>query len=307
MATMRQFWAGVCLLLVGTSLLAARSAWADAPLILVSQKGAPLVTWEEVKAEVGKRVDWRGLARSETGMRKIVEELAWTRLLEQEGEKRGIAKRDENEKMPFNYPYALAVEKDLTKQCVEPADEAEAKRYYDAHPDAFMTPVRARLQRIVLPIAAKQGNLPAAVWLQMEAMAIVKGIRTFDQTLADARKLNPGEPMGDLGYVVLEEDAPIINALKSAKAGEMVGPYVDGDRVYLFLVQEKQEAQRVPWELVKANAAKTALVHCRKQTLKKERARLFAEYQVQLDDRAIHQAYSRRDELAKLGSGPKLK
>jgi len=270
------------------------AAWAiaaESELTLAWRNDQPFVTWPETKAEIGKRVDWHGLARSQTGLREIVTELVWTRILEEEGPKRGIAKRAAGEEMRFNYPYALSVEKTLTQDCVKPSDEAEAKRYFEAHPELFMTPVRARLSRIVVPEEAKHGEVPAAVWLQLEAAAIAQGVRTFEQTLSEARKLNPNELQGDLGYVVLEEEVPIVQALKKVKAGDVVGPYIDGGRVYLFWVQQKQEAQPIPWELAKGSAAEAILAHCRKTKLAEWKRTLFKNYGIRIDEAAIAQAY----------------
>lgn len=278
----------------------------EGDVVLVWQEKKPWVTWNELKTELGKRVEWRPLAQSASGIRQIADELAWTRLLMEEGKKRGIEQRT-GQPLSFDYIYALAVEKELTKGCVAPENEAAAKRYYDEHPEAFMTPVRARLSRIVLPTSVKKGNLPAAMWLQIEATAIAQGVRTFDQTLADAQTLNPTEKMGDLGYVVLEEDVPIINALKSAKAGEMVGPYVDGDRVYLFKILDKQDAKLIPWDLAKNSAARVAQQHCQKTKLKEERQRLYAAYQLRFDEEGFRKVTERRGELPKAEEGPKVK
>jgi hypothetical protein len=69
-----------------------------------------------------------------------------------------------------------------------------------------------------------------------------------------------------------------------------VGPYRDGDYVYLFKVLEKREAQVLPWEQVRIHAATRAFEHCREQSRAAVHDELFARYQVKLAEEAIRQA-----------------
>ncbi|MHC2995905.1 hypothetical protein OA56_00175 [Tepidiphilus sp. HLB4] len=215
--------------------------------------------------------------------------MVFTRLLVREGQARGVERKSSADER-FDDVYALAVFNTLAPACEKPKDEAEAKAYYEQHPEAFQVPPRARVARIALKVDDKVGDEPAFGWLLMQATAIASGSKRFEDALADAQKVRPNERMGDLGFIELSDRAPIVKAIASAKAGDLVGPYRDGDYVYLFKVLEKREAQRLPWEQVRVHAATRAVEYCREQARTKVHDELFARYQVRLEEDAIRQA-----------------
>ncbi|WP_461583073.1 peptidyl-prolyl cis-trans isomerase [Tepidiphilus sp. HLB4] len=273
--------------------------WLVGPLAAVAAEGVPTVlahigqdetvTVDDVERYVARRLDARALLGTEEGLGRLVDEMVFTRLLVREGQARGVERKSSADER-FDDVYALAVFNTLAPACEKPKDEAEAKAYYEQHPEAFQVPPRARVARIALKVDDKVGDEPAFGWLLMQATAIASGSKRFEDALADAQKVRPNERMGDLGFIELSDRAPIVKAIASAKAGDLVGPYRDGDYVYLFKVLEKREAQRLPWEQVRVHAATRAVEYCREQARTKVHDELFARYQVRLEEDAIRQA-----------------
>lgn len=261
----------------------------DVPTVLAHIGKDETVTVDDVERYVARRLDARALLGTEEGLGRLVDEMVFTRLLVREGQARGVERKSSADER-FDDVYALAVFNTLAPACEKPKDEAEAKAYYEQHPEAFQVPPRARVARIALKVNDKVGDEPAFGWLLMQATAIASGSKRFEDALADAQKVRPNERMGDLGFIELSDRAPIVKAIASAKAGDLVGPYRDGDYVYLFKVLEKREAQRLPWEQVRVHAATRAVEYCREQARTKVHDELFARYQVRLEEEAIRQA-----------------
>ncbi len=261
----------------------------DVPTVLAHIGKDETVTVDDVERYVARRLDARALLGTEEGLGRLVDEMVFTRLLVREGQARGVERKSSADER-FDDVYALAVFNTLAPACEKPKDEAEAKAYYEQHPEAFQVPPRARVARIALKVDDKVGDEPAFGWLLMQATAIASGSKRFEDALADAQKVRPNERMGDLGFIELSDRAPIVKAIASAKAGDLVGPYRDGDYVYLFKVLEKREAQRLPWEQVRVHAATRAVEYCREQARTKVHDELFARYQVRLEEEAIRQA-----------------
>lgn len=261
----------------------------DVPTVLAHIGKDETVTVDDVERYVARRLDARALLGTEEGLGRLVDEMVFTRLLVREGQARGVERKSSADER-FDDVYALAVFNTLAPACEKPKDEAKAKAYYEQHPEAFQVPPRARVARIALKVDDKVGDEPAFGWLLMQATAIASGSKRFEDALADAQKVRPNERMGDLGFIELSDRAPIVKAIASAKAGDLVGPYRDGDYVYLFKVLEKREAQRLPWEQVRVHAATRAVEYCREQARTKVHDELFARYQVRLEEEAIRQA-----------------
>lgn len=269
------------------------------PLVAVAAEGAPTVlahidkdetvTVEDVDRYIARRVDARALLGTEEGLKRLVDEMVFTRLLVREGQARGVERKSSADER-FDDVYALAVFNKLAPACEKPKDEAEAKAYYEQHPDAFQIPPRARVARVALRVDDKVGDEPAFGWLLMRASEIASGRTRFEDVLAEAQKVRPNERMGDLGFIELSDRAALVKAIASTKEGDLVGPYRDGDYVYLFKVLEKREAQVLPWEQVRVHAATRAVEHCREQARASVHDELFARYQVRLEEEAIRQA-----------------
>jgi len=269
------------------------SAWAQpAPAAkpLARLANGEVVSAQDLSDYLERRMDLRQIARNAWGVEGTVQEMVMTRVLVLEGERLKVPRKvEEGTAQRFDDVYGLAVYKSQAPACEAPANEQEARQYYDAHPEAFVLPPQARVERVILPAAAEIGGSSAMVWLQDQARAVAQGQRKFTLVAMRAQGEYSLDAQGDLGWLTLDGDHTLMRALKTVKAGELLGPVQEGDYVYLFSVLQKREARQLSWDESKSFAASRAASHCRQEAQTKIRADLFKRYGVEIDRAAIRE------------------
>lgn len=274
------------------------SAWAQAapsakPLARLAN--GEVVGEQDLSDYLDRRIDLRQIARNAWGVEGTVQEMAMTRVLVLEGERLKLPRRGEDGTPAprFDDVYGLAVYKKLAPACEPPANEQAARQYYDAHPEAFVLPTQARVERIILPVATEIGGGSAMAWLQDQARAVIQGQRKFGLVAMRAQGEYSLDAQGDLGWITLDGDHTIMRALKTVKAGELLGPVQDDEFVYLFSVLQKRESRQLSWEESKTFAATRAVSYCRQEAQTQMRADLFRRYGVEIDRAAIREFTAR--------------
>lgn len=267
---------------------------ASATESLVTLANGESITEEDLTEQLARRVDLRGSARNNWGVENVLREMAMTRALMHEGEKMGEPRHDDRKALRFDDAYALTILKKMSPACEAPADVVAARKYYDEHPEAFQVPPMARLSRIMLPKDTTLEGEPAGGWLLMQAQAIASGAKKLDEVARQAEAVHKIDPQGDLGWVTLVDEIPILRALAGAQQGELVGPVPEGDFVYLFHVAAKREGRTLAWEDVAASAAKRAVVFCREQSTKQLQEQLFKKYGVVINQPAIRELFKNK-------------
>lgn len=274
------------------------SAWAQSapakPLARLAN--GEVVSEQDLSDYLDSRIDLRQIARNAWGVEGVVQEMAMTRALVLEGGRLGLPRRGEGAPKRFDDVYGLAVYKKHAPACEAPANEQEARKYFDSHPQAFVVPAQARVERIILPAATEIGGGSAMAWLQDQARAVITGKRKFGLVAMRAKGEYSLDAQGDLGWITLDGDHTIMRALKTVKAGELLGPVQDDEFVYLFSVLQKREARQLSWDEAKSFAATRAVSYCREEAQTQMRADLFKRYGVEIDRAAI------RDLMAKANS-----
>lgn len=274
--------------------MALNSAWAQQPApaakSLARLANGEVVNGQDLADYLGRRMDLRPVARNAWGVEAAVQEMAMTRVLVLEGERQGIPRKAaEGVPVRFDDIYGLAVYKKQAPACEAPANEEAARQYYDAHPEAFMLPVQARVQRIILPATTQVGGASAMAWLQDQARLIAKGQRQFFVVAQRAQVEYSQDAQGDLGWLNLDGDHQFMRALQTVKAGELLGPAQDGDYVYLFSVTQRRETRQLSWDESKSYAVQRAVSHCREEAQNRIRTDLFKQYGVEIDRQAIRE------------------
>lgn len=279
--------------------MTAATAWAQPANPLARLANGEVVSEQDLSDYLDRRVDLRQIARNSWGVEGAVQEMVMTRVLVLEGERLGLPRKVEEGIGPqrFDDVYGLAVYKKQAPACEMPANEQEARQYYDAHPQAFVLPTQARVERIILPTTTQIGEGSAMAWLQDQARAVIQGKRKFGLVALRAKAEYSLDAQGDLGWLTLDGDHTLMRALQTVKAGELLGPVQDGEFVYLFSVLERREARQLSWEDSKSFAAARAASHCREEAQVQMRADLFKRYGVEIDRAAI------RELMAKANSG----
>lgn len=271
-------------LAVGAVLLISLSM-AQAAAVLVRLGNGETITPDDVSRHLDVRIDLRTLARTEWGMQKVVDEMAMTRALVLEGERLGEVRSTSDNR--FDDKYALTVYRKLSPACEKPADDVAAKRFFDEHPEAFRLPVQARLSRVMLPIAQQVDGALAKVWLFGRAEAIASGQTSFDAVAEQAKAFHSRDPQGDLGWVQIPGETPLMRAIAATQQGELVGPATEGGFAYLFYVAAKRDARQLAWSEVEKQAATRAVEFCREQAQNQIRTDLFKRYGVEVVQKAL--------------------
>lgn len=270
--------------------MALASVWAQSAKPFASMANGELVSEQDLSDYLDRRIDLRQIARNAWGVEGVVQEMAMTRVLVLEGERLNLTRKtEEGAVQRFDDVYGLTVYKKLAPACEAPGTEQDARRYYDAHPDAFVLPSQARVERIILPVATEIGGGSAMAWLQDQARAVIQGQRKFALVAMRAKGEYSLDVQGDLGWITLDGDHTFMRALQTVKAGELLGPVQDGEFVYLFSVLQKRDARQLTWDESKSFAASRAASHCRQEAQARIRNDLFKRYGVEIDRAAIRE------------------
>lgn len=264
---------------------------ADDP-VLVRIGLQDVIRASEVRSYAQRRADLRALLNTPAGWGMLVDEIAMTRSLVLEGERRQehrSSDADPNIDPRFDDVYALAIYRKIAGECKAPVGDAEARQYYDANPQAFKLPAQARIERIILPKSLTLDKFPAEQWLGLQARAVAMSNARFDALIKRAAEAAPDLRQGDLGWIRLEgvEHQPVLGAIQSAGKGGLVGPLVEGEYVYLLQVTDWRDAQLLPWDVVKHQVPTRALQYCRDTQRERVKTELFQRYAVQIDDKAL--------------------
>ena len=268
----------------------AQSDTSDPVLIRVGAQET--VRASDVRAYAQKRTDLRALLNTPTGLGMLLEEIALTRVLVLEGERRQEPRADQTAPdidPRFDDIYALAVYRKVAGECKAPAGESEARQYYDAHPQAFQLPAQARIERIILPKEATLDKFPALQWLGLQARAVMTSGARFEALIERAKGAAPDLRQGDLGWVRLDDAAqqPLLGAIQSAGKGGLVGPVEEGDYVYLLRVADWRDARQLSWESVKHQVPRRAVEYCRETQRQAVKRELFDRFGVVIDHKAL--------------------
>lgn len=276
------------------------SVWAQPAKPLARLANGEVVSEQDLSDYLDRRMDLRQIARNAWGVEGTVQEMAMTRVLVLEGERLQLPRKVEEGIPPLRFDdiYGLAVYKKQAPACEAPANEQEARQYYDAHPQAFVLPTQARVERIILPASTQIGDSSAMAWLQDQARAVIQGQRKFALVAMRAQGEYSLDAQGDLGWLTLDGDHTLMRALKTVKAGELLGPVQDGEFVYLFSVLQKREARQLSWDESKSFAANRAVSHCHQEAQTATRTDLFKRYGVEIDRVAIREFMAKANSAA---------
>jgi hypothetical protein len=261
--------------------------------VLVDFANGESISKADLDEYLSRRPDLIATVRNAYGAENALREMVMTRVLVLEGTEKYVPRVGQPKNQRFDDQYGLTVYQTLAKPCTKPSDSEEEKRYFLAHPDAFTIPTSIRLTRIILPRNQSIDGVDAQTKMMQWAHDWSTKKISIDEIAANAEKNYVNEVQGDIGWVTLEgtEELRIMRALASAKAGELVGPAMEGDFVYLFLITGKYEARQLTWDEAKNSVAERAVTYCRQKDAADIKRRLFEKFGVKFHLDAIKKLF----------------
>lgn len=242
---------------------------------------------QDLRNYVARHPLMRGYMGSQAGIRMVIDDMVNHRLLQLEGQRRGIplhdGERHEDE------TYVMRVREQLVKRCELP-DAAAARTFYDTHPELFTSPAYGRISRVYLPEGQRIQDQSAYDFLLAQAKAMHEGQFRFDDLITTIRPLLPKDAkIGDMGFLPLAEDNPLIKALATAEIGSIVGPFVSDGNVYLFQLTQRHEPELTPWSKAEAEAPKIAQDACRREAFQALRTEMIRHFPVIMHEDVLNQ------------------
>jgi hypothetical protein len=252
-----------------------------------------VVTETDVSEYLDLRTDLRSLSKNVWGVENIIREMTLTRALVLEGESKGISRQEGATPRRFDDIYAHTVFQQLRPECAPPADEEATKKFFANNPKAFTIPPSARINRVMLPKSSTVDGEPAVGWLLNQIPTVGMNNKPFDDLVAKAKTVYNLDPQGDLGWVMLSDDIPLMRALAGAKEGDIVGPVNEGEFIYAFQIVSKREGRVLEWNEVAEMAANRAVRYCREQGDARISDEMVKKYGIEVDVEAIKAMFNR--------------
>ena len=269
-------------------------ASASAPLATFSEN--EIITLPDLREYVSSRLDMGGAFKNSYAVESSLNAMILTRLLVLEGEERSIPRLDSAIKdNRYDDKYAVSIFRSLSVSCDPLRNEQEEKDFYKNNPEIFRQNAMARLFRYMLPKDQKVEGIDAQSQMMDWAKAWSAGKITLDQMGADAAKIYNFDVQGDIGWLQLSNDVELMRAIASAKVGELVGPVVEGDFVYLFYVAGKNEERQLPWDDVKNQVAKMAISACARKNSQDIKKSLYDKYRVKINTENIKNIFRKNN------------
>jgi peptidyl-prolyl cis-trans isomerase C len=224
------------------------------------------ITADELKARIDEQSPFvRSRFAALDKKKEFLDNLVRFELLAREAEKQGLANDPDVQLMTKR----MMVQKLVQKSFAEGGDpasavsEADAKAYYDGHPEEFHRPAKVRVAQIVLK---SPESAPARAKKEAEARALVAKIRAEEKNapgafMVAARDASQDEATkasgGDLGFRTKEELAAQLSpaaadAALALKDGEISNVLATPQGLVLLKRTGWQDAVDRPFDAVKA-------------------------------------------------------
>lgn len=238
------------------------------------------------------RPSLQGLLQSHRGIRRAVEEMIDSKIFK----KAGIALEIPSDGVGTETDqYYFAVQNRIVLRCAPPTDD-ELKAFFESDPVRFATPVLTRISRIMLPNDIVVSGQNALEFLRNRKDAIVLGAISFDSLVDEATKVvssagrAPGV-MGDLGFAKVggSEEGRLDDDLRVAPKGAVIGPFEDGNMVFLVQVTDRRESIPAAWPQIKDEVERVFMMDCRSRNLDAKRGELMRQFNVELDETVLKQ------------------
>jgi hypothetical protein len=182
------------------------------------------------------------------GPEKILEEMIWRRLLVLEGQDRSIPEPTEEEGGMEIYIHRVL--KGLLPE-LPPLTEADARKFYEDHPEVFSTPLMLRVFQIKVLI--KNGDMASALArIESARQALNEGVALGDVARRYSDDNFSRDRGGELGFIPMEKIDPpeLEQTLRALDVGRISDIVRVGHAFVIYLVKDRREPILDPYEQV---------------------------------------------------------
>lgn len=261
--------------------------------VLASLENGELITKTDLQKYVGSRIDMGGAFKNAFSVESALEAMILTRVLVLEGMELSMPRlKKETLDERYDDQYGFFVFRQLSTSCLPLQSKEEEKAFFQNNPDLFFLPTSARLIRFMLPVDQPVEGVNANELMMNWRSAWLNGELGLEQIAALAAKIYNLEMQGDIGWIQLFDEIEIMRPVKLAKAGEMLGPVIEGDFVYLFYVVDKRAGRSLQWAEVEGHVSQKAVSSCAKNNADGIKNRLYKKYGVTIHKENIKKLFS---------------
>ena len=215
-----------------------------------------VITLQELVSFAKRAPNFNSYLQAPGGPEKILEEMIWRRLLVLEGHDRGIPEPTEEEGGMEVYIHRVL--KGLLPG-LPPLTEADARRFYEDHPEVFSTPLMLRVFQIKVLI--KNGDEASALArIESARQALNEGMAFGDVARRYSDDSFSRDRGGELGFIPMEKIDPpeLEQTLRALTVGRISDIVRVGRSFVIYLVKDRREPVLDPYEQVADVAWKKA-------------------------------------------------
>ena len=215
-----------------------------------------VITLQELVSFAKRAPNFNSYLQVPGGPEKILEEMIWRRLLVLEGHDRGIPEPTEEEGGMEVYIHRVL--KGLLPG-LPPLTEADARRFYEDHPEVFSTPLMLRVFQIKVLI--KNGDEASALArIESARQALNEGMAFGDVARRYSDDSFSRDRGGELGFIPMEKIDPpeLEQTLRALTVGRISDIVRVGRSFVIYLVKDRREPVLDPYEQVADVAWKKA-------------------------------------------------
>ncbi|PXF50353.1 MAG: hypothetical protein C4B57_12165 [Deltaproteobacteria bacterium] len=215
-----------------------------------------VITLQELVSFAKRAPNFNSYLQVPGGPEKILEEMIWRRLLVLEGHDRGIPEPTEEEGGMEVYIHRVL--KGLLPG-LPPLTEADARRFYEDHPEVFSTPLMLRVFQIKVLI--KNGDEASALArIESARQALNEGMAFGDVARRYSDDSFSRDRGGELGFIPMEKIDPpeLEQTLRALTVGRISDIVRVGRSFVIYFVKDRREPVLDPYEQVADVAWKKA-------------------------------------------------
>jgi peptidyl-prolyl cis-trans isomerase C len=154
------------------------------------------------------------------------------------------------------------------------ATEADAREYYDANPDVFVTPVEKKVRQVVVPTQSEAKDI----------LVLALQGQDFAQLAKDKSRAKNAAEGGDLGFLVAAPFEQMQKALETMKKNDVSAVFEGPEGFYLVKVEDVRGGEKQSFDTVKEDLVKGLTLQLQQQAVLGKMSETAARIKVQVNN-----------------------